>query len=106
MLHKLKVYWKKFKIRMHTIKLILSRKNDHWVLFYFDEEALTNLLSEGLLSKEVGDIDIKFNCHGMQKFVVHLLIRKLAQSQDDIEFMLDKATFEAEAEEYFKNKKK
>lgn len=52
------------------------------------------------------DVTMDFSYHKLQEYNFYDLIKKIADSKDDVDMMLGKAAFEAEAEEYAKVKSK
>lgn len=84
---------KKFKIRLHAAYRILFRKYNHWVILNVSDENLIKLLKDE-------DFDTDMLYHGVQPYVFYRIIKMVSNSKDDIDMVLDKAKFEADATEY------
>tara|TARA_R100001530_G_scaffold136174_1_gene115599 strand:+ start:344 stop:592 length:249 start_codon:yes stop_codon:yes gene_type:complete len=80
---------KKLAIRLNAaIKILFS---SHWVILRVEQNDLGNMLLEE-------DYDIKILFHGLQPYGVWRIIKDMANEKDDLDMLLDKAQFEAEAE--------
>jgi hypothetical protein len=93
-----KPFWMKFWIRILTCYRILFLRYKHWVLIDIDLYNLVELLREK-------DFEVNSIHHGTQPYINSKMIKRLADTKDDIEMMLEKAEFEAKAEEYCNHKK-
>jgi hypothetical protein len=87
----MKVKLNKLKVRLETAWFILRGGSPHWFLVHLDTQNLENHLT-GKQTK------LGLNYHGLVEFNVLTLCRHIANSRDDVDYMLDKATYEAEAE--------
>jgi hypothetical protein len=83
---------KKLKVRIIAAYRILFRKYNHWVILDVNDENLVKLLKN-----ESFDADILY--HGVQPYIYYKMIKMVGNSKDDIDMLLDKAKFEADASE-------
>jgi len=86
----------KLKIKIRTCWNILIGKYKHYLLINIDDENYIKLIKGK--SFEVDG----FYC-GLQPYTYFKIIKCVAETKDEIEYMLDKAQFEADIE-YSKNK--
>jgi len=86
--YRLKVAWK-----------IIVNPNLHWVFISLTNEEFLNYLKND-------DIDISFSYHKLQEYNAWDIIKKVAECKDDVDMILGKAQFQAEAEEHYKSKNK
>jgi hypothetical protein len=91
-------YFFKLRIRLAVAYKILFRKYDHWAILNVDQENFVKMVKE-----EPFNVDISY--HGVQPYGVHQIVRAVAKSKDEIDIILDKAQFEADAIEYITKKK-
>ena len=83
---------KKLKVRIIAAYRILFRRYNHWVILDVNDENLVKLLKN-----ESFDADILY--HGVQPYIYYKMIKMVGNSKDDIDMLLDKAKFEADASE-------
>lgn len=88
----------KLKIKLTVIWKIISNQYQHFAVLNLTEEQLVNLFSDE-------DFDVEIMYHGLQPYVVHRMINQCSTVKDDIDMLLDKAQFEAEAELHNQGKK-
>jgi hypothetical protein len=81
---------KKFVTRLRVAFKILFGRRKHWAMINISKENLVELLKGNEF-----DVDVFY--HGIQPYVFYKLIKCVSNSKDDIDMMLDKAKFEAEA---------
>ena len=86
---------KKIKTRLKACWNILFNYN-HFVIINVDKENILRLITDK-------QFEIKGSYLGFQPYVYNKLIKSLAADKDDIDMVLDKAQFEADAQQ-FKNK--
>ncbi len=89
------IFFNKLRTRLKTCYRILFCKYNHWVLFDLSDDDLTNLLSN-----KPYDLDIMY--HGIQPYIYKKIAKDFADSIDSIEFLCDKAKFEADSIDYKK----
>lgn len=92
----LRIY--QFFIRLNVCYKLLFRKYKHWVVFNLDDENLAKLLKE----EEDFDVDATY-CY-LQPYIISQMVKHMAMNKSDVDLVLDKATFEAEAEIKYGNK--
>ena len=80
---------KRFWIKLKLMWVI--SKNSHIVILTLDEESVRSLFSGK------GKFDVNVSYLGMQPYLNYKLIKILADSKTDIDMILMKAKFEAEA---------
>lgn len=85
-----KVAIKKFWIRLHTAWWILFHPKSHWVLMHLDEKNLIKLIKEESL-----EVNLKY--HGLVEYNIRMMCKFVANTRDDIDYILDKASYEAAA---------
>jgi len=79
--------------RIRAAWKILVNPNLHWILISVSrEEFIKHLKGE--------DATVDFSYHKLQEYNFYDLVKRLADEKDDVDMMLGKAAFEAEAEEY------
>jgi hypothetical protein len=88
---------KHLKLRLKICWNLLFGKYKHFLFINIDKPNLVKLLEE-----EPFEID-GFHC-GLQSYTYFKIIKSLAASKDDIEFLLDKAQFEADVIIHSQNK--
>ena len=88
------VAWRKFFIRLTVCWKILSKTYRHWVILSVDEPNLIKLLQ----NKE---FTVGLDYHGVQPYVVRRMIQMVSNEKDDTDMLLDKISFEVEAEERY-----
>ena len=69
----------------------MTRKYDHWVILNLDEVNLVELLKDN-------DFEVDATYHGIQPYILHKMIERVSQDKDEIDMLLEKSAFEAEAE--------
>jgi hypothetical protein len=89
--HKIKVSLKKLYVRVRTAIWILFHPEAHWFLISINEDNLINLIQE----KEIEEVDLMY--HGLVGYNINMLCKNISERKDEIDYMLDKAAFEAEA---------
>lgn len=89
----------KWITRLKTCYYILSGKYKHWVILNLTRKDLISLIKE-----EEYEMDIMYS--GLQPYNYHQMVKGLANTRDEIDEILDKATYEANAQTYKINKKK
>jgi hypothetical protein len=95
-----KVIAMQFLYRLKIACTILFTPKGRWVFLRIDEEGFNSLL--------VGDgrdVDVKISFHRMQEYNMWHLIRSAGATKDEVDMMLEKAKFEAQAQEYSEKKK-
>lgn len=85
---------KKWKTRIKAIWYILTKKYNHFVIINVDDESLKNQLSD-----QDYDVDILY-C-GLQPYNYYKMVIGLSKTKDDIDMVLMKAKFEADAFEKY-----
>jgi len=90
--------FKLFLYRLEAAWTILFSPKLHWILLSLDNEQFIKLF------KQEG-IELNFRYHRLQEYNFYDIVKRLAEQKDDIDMMLGKAEFEAEAEEYSKRNK-
>lgn len=83
--------WWKFKIRLKIIYGILFKKHTNWAFISIKHTDLSALLED----KAYG---IYIMTHGLHEYAFYKLVKIVAKEKDDIDMLLDKAKFEAEAQ--------
>lgn len=86
----MKIKLLKFKSRLLVAYRILFRKYDHWLIINVDKDNLIKLLKDE-------DFETDGYYHGIQPYVYFKMVERVASSKDEIDMMLEKAKFEAEA---------
>lgn len=85
---------RKFRVRIKTCFDILFGKHQSWVLIKLEKKKdLVDLL-------EGKDIHVETTFEGLQKYNMLTLIKRIGDSLDMDELILEKAKFEGEAEIY------
>lgn len=93
---KLKIKLFHFKIKMQAcFRIIFGHK--HWFLISLDSENLMKLIAED-------DFEAKLLYHGMVRYNVKRVCKNVVCDMDDVDWILEKAQFEADADEYIKRK--
>ena len=95
-----KSFFKKLWIRLSIGIKIIFNVYPHWAMFSITEENLVRLI------KEEGEVDIQMHYHGLVKYNVYAISKLVAESRDEIDVLLDKAHYEAEALLHSKKHKK
>lgn len=94
---------KKSKIYKLKIKLLACYRilfgHEHWFIVSLDTKNLKKLVSED------DEIEANILYHKLVKYNVNMLCKKIVENIDEIDWILEKAKFEAEAEEYKNNNK-
>lgn len=98
-MRKIKTSIKLFVVRLKTAYEILFHPDKHWALI-----KLTP--SEFVKSIGSGDYEVEIMMHRMVKYNVMKIMKDTANSRDDVDFLLDRANYEADAIEYAKSKGK
>ncbi len=80
----------KLYIRLRVCYRILFRKYNHWALLNVKEEDFIKLLTGQ-------EFTIDADIHGLHKYNLLKLIKQAAESYDEIDMLLEKTAFEAEA---------
>ncbi len=88
----------KFKIKLTVIWKIITNQYKHFAVLNLTQEQLINLFSDE-------DFEVEVMYHGLQPYVVQRMINQCSTVKDNIDMMLDKAQFEAEAELHRQQKK-
>lgn len=88
---KLKTKFFKLKIRLLVCwRILFSKRYKHWIIIDIDDINLIRLVT-----------DKKFNVgtmwHGTQPYINQKMIKRLAEQTDEIDMILNKATFESKA---------
>lgn len=91
-------YLFKLKTKLRACYRILFGKYNHWVIFNLPKKDLNNLLSGDSYS-----LDITY--HGIRPYIYKKIVKDYADNIDSIEFLCDKAQFEADSIDYENNKK-
>jgi hypothetical protein len=81
----------KLVVKLNILWNIITNKYKHFVVLDISEEQMINLFSDE-------DFEVEVMYHGLQPYVVQRMINQCSTVKDDIDMMLDKAQFEAEAE--------
>lgn len=81
----------KLVVKLNILWNIITNKYKHFVVLDISEEQMINLFSDK-------DFEVEVMYHGLQPYVVQRMINQCSTVKDDIDMMLDKAQFEAEAE--------
>lgn len=81
----------KFIVKLTVIWKIITNQYQHFAVLNLTQEQLINLFSD-----EDFEVDVMY--HGLQPYVVQRMINQCSTVKDNIDMMLDKAAFEAEAE--------
>lgn len=82
---------KKLLVKLEVIWKIITNQYKHFVVLNLSEEDLVNLFSDK-------DFEVEVMYHGLKPYVVQRMINQCSTVKDDIDMMLDKAQFEAEAQ--------
>jgi hypothetical protein len=90
-IHKIKVSLNKFFIRVRTAIWVLFHPQAHWFLISINKENLINLIQE----KDIKELDLMY--HGLVGYNINMICKNISERKDEIDYMLDKASFEAEA---------
>jgi hypothetical protein len=88
----------KLVVKLNILWNIITNKYKHFVVLDISEEQMINLFSDK-------DFEVEVMYHGLQPYVVQRMINQCSTVKDDIDMMLDKAKFEAEAELHNRKKK-
>lgn len=88
---KTKIKIKLFLVRLSTAWMILTKPHLHWIVFHFTTAELIEQLKGELF-------EYKLIIHKLQEYNAKAIIKSISGKIDDIELMLEKAQFEAEAE--------
>ena len=93
-MRKLKIWWKLFKIRLHVaFTIILNKKSrQHWFIVYFDEKTLEKIILE-----EDNNLQLNLHYHMLHKYLVLSTCKKIVSTISDVDWICNKAEFEAEA---------
>lgn len=94
-----RIRFNQFLLRLKTAWRVISKPKSGWLLISLDKFKI-----ESLLKGE--DTDPQITYHRIQPYVVMLMIKAAADSQSDIDMVLMKAEFEAEAELFSKKSSK
>jgi len=89
----------KFWIRIRTCWYILTGKYKHWYLTHIDDENLKVFFKKG-------QYEIEVVYHGIRPYIFKTLVKHYAKSIDDVDMILEKATFDAEYELWLREQKK
>lgn len=88
--------FQKFLVRLKCCYIILFRKYNHWVILNLDKENLIKLLTDK-------EFEVSMMYHGLQKWCIYKMIKKLSNTKNDIDMILEKAEFEAKSDEFSKH---
>jgi hypothetical protein len=80
----------KIKIRLSVAFNILFGRYKHWAVLNISRDDLGNLVTD-----KPFDVDIAY--HGIQPYIYYKMVKKVANSKSDIDMILGKADFEANA---------
>ena len=86
----------KIFVKIEIIWKIITNQYKHFVFLRLNEKDLVNLFSDK-------DFEVEVMYLGLKPYLVQKIIKECAAAKDDIDMMLDKAQFEAEATIYLKN---
>lgn len=81
----------KFAVKLNILWKIVTNQYKHFVVLDISQEHMINLFSDE-------DFDVEVMYYGLQPYVVQRMINQCSTVKDDVDMMLDKAKFEAEAE--------
>lgn len=98
-LRRLNIGWKKFTVRIKIVWAILTNRKPHWVIIMLSREDLVDLLQED------EDFWPEVYHHGLQRYNVMQIIDRIREGIDDADLVLEKARFEAMAEESLREDK-
>lgn len=94
-----------FKIRLiilrDMMRDLLFKRNPKFILIQIDDENLIRTIK----GDADQDIQLQITYLHLHEFLVNRIIKVISSHKDDIDMMLDKASFEIEAEEFMKNRK-
>lgn len=81
----------KLAVKFTILWKIITNQYKHFVVLNISQDHMINLFSDE-------DFEVEVMYHGLQPYVVQRMINQCSTVKDDIDMMLDKAQFEAEAE--------
>lgn len=81
----------KLIVKLNILWKIITNQYKHFVVLDISQEHMINLFSDE-------DFDVEVMYYGLQPYVVQRMINQCSTVKDDVDMMLDKAQFEAEAE--------
>lgn len=73
---------------------LITNKKKHWVFFSLEEEELIKLI------QEKNNVKIDSVYHGLVKYNILVMNKMIVENIDEVDWILLKASFEAEAELY------
>jgi hypothetical protein len=89
--NKTRIYLNKLWIRISTAWWIITNPKAHWFLTSIDEKNLTELIANNSLD----EVNLKY--HGLVRYNIFMICKKVYKSKDEVDYILDKAQFEADA---------
>lgn len=89
------IFLKKLKTKLIVCFRILFGNENHWLIIWMNEQALSDLIEEKAF-------DVRVSYHGMQPYNYKSLIQNMSNSIDDVDMICDKAQYESDALEYKK----
>jgi hypothetical protein len=81
----------KLIVKLNILWKIITNQYKHFVVLDISQEHMINLFSDE-------DFDVEVMYYGLQPYVVQRMINQCSTVKDDVDMILDKAQFEAEAE--------
>ena len=94
-----------FKIRLiillDMIRDLLLKRNPKFIIIRIDDENLIRTIK----GDSDQDIQLQISYLHLHEYLVNRIIKVISSHKDDIDMMLDKVTFEVEAEDFMKNRK-
>lgn len=93
---KIKVNFFHFKIKLIACFRILFY-HKHWFLISLDSDNLLKLIAED-------EYELELLQHGLLKYNVKKICKSVVSDMTDVDWILEKAQFEAGADEFIKNK--
>lgn len=94
---RLKIFFKLLFIRVRVCYNIMFMRHKHWFLVSVTDKELLEVFKDK-------NCTCLITYHRLDDYIVHEIIRRVYNSKDDIERILDKAAFQARADLY-SNKK-
>lgn len=86
------------KIKLQACFRILFG-HEHWFMISMDSENLRNLISEN-------DFEAKMLYHKLVRYNIKKICKNIVCDMDEVDWILEKAKFEAESEEFNQNRLK
>jgi hypothetical protein len=88
---KTKIFLNKLWVRIYTAWWVITHPKAHWVLINITKDNLINLIQE----KPLEELDLTY--HGLVNYNIYMICKNIHESRDEIDYILDKAQFEANA---------